>query len=1515
MEYGYVLKLSSKHLYKEIQLLPAETHLKIGMDVDCDVRLYKEDFFEKFDLTFTKTGSGWNVCCSDNVYIYAGDVRKLVTKELRHGDVFYVKYQNADMEVFRAEFLFDFDNENKRYDYAIDISRAEMITIGGGRDCNICLNSGYTHRDKIVITRVGQVMQLRVKSTEYGVYKNGNRVSGDAQIQPRDFLSMGEFSFYYDGAWLLTSLSEKIQIHNLAAQKISESESVLEYPKFNRSTRIKHVVPKEDIPILDPPEQPQQQKRNLLLTLLPSLLMIVMIVLLRGVMGQGGMTYVLMSAGMMCVGIITSLITYAENQKDYKQKSANRVSKYNDYIHKKEDEITQARQEERQLLNAIYCDMPENVDTVARFKGNLFDRGEKDADFLQVRLGTGSVKARRKIGYKSQEKFVVDDELADIPEQICTQYKMLEDAPVVSDFRKAGAVAVIGDSGVCLDMLQNMTIDVAVRHYYKDVKMFFLIDEDGAEKFTWLRFLPHVENDEIPIRNIAFDTNSRATLFEYLYRELSLREGARPPFVHLVIFAFSAAEIASHPLTKFFSKAASLGVTFVFFARNQELIPSCCSEVITLDSTRIGTRVCAENADEKESFSFLPIMRETAERVAMKLAPVYCEEISLENSLTKNISLFELLHIYAAEDLNLQKRWSASAVDKTMAAPLGVKSKNEIVCLDLHEKAHGPHGLVAGTTGSGKSEILQSYILSMATLFHPYEVSFLIIDFKGGGMANQFRKLPHLAGAITNIDGKEIDRSLKSIKAELLKRQAYFAEAGVNHIDKYIRLYKEGKVEQPLPHLIVIVDEFAELKAEQPEFMKELISASRIGRSLGVHLILATQKPSGQVNEQIWSNSRFKLCLKVQSKEDSNEVLKSPLAAEIKEPGRAYLQVGNNEIFDLFQSGYSGAAEKTGEDGKAKAYTIHSLDLSGRRSVVFQQKKSAARSGVRTQLESIVDYVYDFCKDHQIVQLPPICLPRLPHLLRFAASGNGNIAEGVVAELGVYDDPDHQLQAPVAWNLSDGNLFVVGAAQYGKTNVLQTIIRSVSERYTSAQVNIYILDFGSMILKNLEQLHHVGGVVTASDEERLVNLFKLLNMELAERKTRLAETGVSSFKSYLEAGFSDMPQILLMIDNMTALQQLYPDLSDDLLNLCREGITEGITVIVANSQTSGVGYKYLASFSYRMALFCNDSGEYNSLFDRSRIEPDNAPGSAIIEIGHELKLAQVYLAVEGEREIDRVRAMRAYAEQINPNNPVIARPIPMVPEIITLDSLVASGSGVDQTAYCVPYGMNYANMEIEYLNLSQIGIVGITGRENSGKTNFVFHILDVIQRNIFRSFSTVQIVDDANKRLEAAQEFGCVQTYTNSLTDAKALITSMYEALNERKAKIINGEMNPTELEEEPLLMLILSGQDIIDELVRDGKTQDMLVSIAKELKKYKAVVIASGFENAKLPALAPAFMKLVRDSKNLVVFDDMANINIIDVPIRFQREYAKEIQLGDSYAFFGGKVKKVRTVLYKGGR
>ena len=223
------------------------------------------------------------------------------------------------------------------------------------------------------------------------------------------------------------------------------------------------------------------------------------------------------------------------------------------------------------------------------------------------------------------------------------------------------------------------------------------------------------------------------------------------------------------------------------------------------------------------------------------------------------------------------------------------------------KKHHGPHGLVAGTTGSGKSETLQTYMLSLAVNYSPDDIGFFIIDYKGGGMANLFKGLPHMIGQISNLSGNQVKRAMISIKSENRRRQRVFTEHGVNNINAYTKLYKNGEAAQPVPHLFIIVDEFAELKKEEPDFMQELISVAQVGRSLGVHMILATQKPNGTVDDNIWSNSKFRLCLRVQDKQDSNDMLHKPDAAYITQAGRCYLQVGNDEVYELFQSGFSGA--------------------------------------------------------------------------------------------------------------------------------------------------------------------------------------------------------------------------------------------------------------------------------------------------------------------------------------------------------------------------------------------------------------------------------------------------------------------------------------------------------------------------------------------------------------------------------------------------------------------------------
>lgn len=1507
MNLRYKIILSNNNFYKEIELTEDLQQIKVGTGVDCDVRLRKELFFGQVELVFARNNEAWSVMCSDNLYLTAGDIRKFATKKLNHGDVLEVKYQESDNFVFSLDFIIDFD-QRKKYERAFDISGKASVSIGNNKECDIYISSEYISGDSIVITRNKGLFILSVNQTSYGVYINGSRAKTGDALRNGDFLSISDFFFYLKNDRLWAEIRADVAVKGLAYMDYPECNH---YPKFTRNARVKIVPSNDTIEILDPPELPEKPKGSIFMRLLPSLGMMVSAAVMAML---GSITMIIFSGISGVMSIVTAVITLKAGNKEYNQSVASREKKYTSYIERKRQEIESCRKDEQLVLDEIYISQELEQQKLRSFSPDLFDRTNQDEDFLCVRLGSGEVAAKRLIKYKKHERMEISDSLQVLPEQISSEYKYIDNAPIVCDFKKADVVGVIGNEKNRYSIFKNILLDICARHYHTDVQIFLVVESKHAEQFKWMRFLPYLENSATGTRNIVCDDESKNLVFEYLYKELSWREQYKTYKTNFVVFFYDEYGFKSHPISKFVNNSKELGVTFVFFADQKSDIPLGCDYIINAVDNITGTLVETANRDHTSKFTYTNVSDKDFASVVKMLAPIYTEEISLEGTLTKNISLFELLNIIAVDDIDLENRWNTSRVFKSMSAPLGV-SKTGIVNLDLHDKAHGPHGLVAGTTGSGKSEILQTYILSMATLYHPYEVGFVIIDFKGGGMVNQFKNLPHLLGAITNIDGKQINRSLMSIKAELEKRQRLFAEVEVNHIDKYIQKFKDGEATVPLPHLILIVDEFAELKAEQPEFMKELISAARIGRSLGVHLILATQKPSGQVNEQIWSNSRFKLCLKVQSQEDSNEVLKSPLAAEIKEAGRAYLQVGNNEIFELFQSAYSGSPERMEDAGsRINEFALYDISLSGKKKPIYVQKRKKEAGNSRTQLEAIVDYVHDYCEKKAISKLSDICLPPLPGVLKYVDLPKSSKEPGVCVRLGMYDDPSNQYQGEISINLSEDNLIIVGSAQYGKTNTLQTIIRDLVENYSSNQVNVYILDFGSMILKNLEKLKHIGGVIISSEEERVINLFKMLTCELAHRKERLATEGVSSFVSYLDAGFTDLPQIVLMIDNLTALQQLYPSESELLLNLCREGNTVGISIIVANSQTNGIGFKYLSNFAQRIAFFCNDSGEYTSLFDRMRIAPDNLPGRVLVDINHQIMEGQIFLAFEGEREIDRVTTMRSYAVDINEHNSGSpAKPIPVVPEIVTIASLKAQHPELCQAAYQIPFGMNYADMRIEYLNLLQNGVVGILGREEGGKTNFVLNVLSVIQSNIFSNLTKAYIFDDSRHKLESVNEYGCVETYTTDISVAKSMIEEIHSTLSERKLNISTSGANITQtLSSEPLLLLVISGQENINELLQSSKTHDHIMSMVKELRRYKVFVILSGIENASIPYSAPAVLKYIKESKDIIALDDIGNIRFLEIPLKYQKEYAKEIGVGDGYSFIGGKVNKIKTILNK---
>lgn len=1498
MEKRYRIIISGKQLYKEIEISPEHKSLRFGTGLNCDVRVRRGLFFEPVELLFARDENGeWSVLCSDNLYIYVDEVRKLMSIPIHHGMEVEFRYQKTEGTVLNIQFVMDFDYEQKEYNRRYDIASLPTISIGTNPSNQLVLSGPYMNNDNIVLHKKNNEYELKIISIKYGVSHNGNLVADQALIRNGDFFAVANYGFFYKNGCLYTQQNLPIGENGLTH---TDSTRRGNYPKFNRNTRVLTKINDEKIEILDPPPIPKKPKNDLIGRLLPSLSM----VLISVVMASGGGAFVLFSLVSSVVGIVTGVRGVRNAKKDYKKEKKDRVKKYTNYIDRKKNEIAQARQEEKDILCDKYISERQEIGRLKNFSHDLFDRCREDEDFLEVRLGIGKREAERKIEYKKQERLEVEDELQNVPKELHDQYKYISETPIVCSLNKVNAVGIIGKKTERFEIMKGMILDICARQYHADVKMFFVAEKQEADKITWLRMLPHVQNDILGIHNVVCDDSSRTVIFEYLYKELSLREESKKNFPHIVVFLYDEYGFKSHPLSRFVENAKEIGVTFVFFGDTRADISLGCEYLIQSSEAGKGTLIDTKDSKKEKKFTYNLISDSDMHAMVQLLAPVYTEEISLEGSLTKNISLFELLHILAVEDVNLAQRWNAAKVYQSMAAPIGV-AKSGMILLDLHDKAHGPHGLVAGTTGSGKSELLQTYILSMAALYHPYEVGFVIIDFKGGGMANQFKDLPHMMGRITNIDGKEINRSLRSIKAELNKRQRLFAEAGVNHIDNYIIKVRKGEVKIPLPHLILIVDEFAELKAEQPDFMKELISAARIGRSLGVHLILATQKPSGQVDEQIWSNSRFKLCLKVQSPQDSNEVLKSPLAAEIKEPGRAYLQVGNNEMFELFQSAYSGAPERT-EDSNLKEFTIYEITSSGKRLPVYVQKKKKEQN-VKTQLDAMVQYMASFCQKNQLKKLPEICLPSLEECIEFPIQkASSDRSSHIVAEIGIYDDPDNQLQDVYSVDLTNQNMMIIGSAQSGKTNLLQTLIRSVTTKYTPQDVNIYIIDFASMYLKNFETLNHVGGVVTASEDEKLKNLFKLLYKEIAFRKEKILSLGVSSFSAYKEAGFNDLPQIIVMVDNLTTLKELYFQDNDELLNICRDGLAVGVSVVIANAQMSGIGYRYLSNFACRVALFNNDSSEYSSLFDYCHERINDIHGRCLVEVDKVHLECQTFLSFTGEKEYERVSQMKEYIEAVNQlANGKRAKAIPVIPNVLTMQQVSADYAN-EMRNYDVVAGLDFASVMPFNLELNGIGAIALSGRKGMGIHNFMRYLVRILEQR-YSDKTEVYIIDGFARKLADVEKCKNVKEYEVLPAKSVDILCGIEKILQERYEKIAIGESNL--LDEAKMIMVIINNAAALEEITNNLEAQTAYNNIVGKYKNMNACIVVGDYPNENISYSAPDIIKKIRDARNFIFFDDLTNMKIIDLPLAAMREHKKPIEAGEAFYIHENEVRKLKTV------
>lgn len=1497
-------------LYKEISIGDAK-NISIGTDKRCQIWITSEQFHKPFILKLE---------IEDKIKIYPGSVLEIkkpgVAEEgfaIELAEKVDLFYKDSEGPLFTLEVIYDFEDISTDYHFSIDVRNQKKIVIGTNTSADIRVMDDKIDDSMITLEKDNDCFRLFVNLNKGVVSHNGAYlVEEQCTIKNKDFFAVGSVQFWLSDGVLYTTADERV-VSKLTTDVVREQNNQLNYPEFIKNVRLQFKQSHDEIEVLQPSSKPQMPEGNLLEKILPTVVMMLMMAVMRFMM-RSNVIYAIYFVAMMVMTTAMTTYSFVREKKRTQEKQLKRDEIYSEYIAKKDVEIQKYRQDERLIAQKMNVLPQETVVQIENFDARLFEKDKTHDDFLNVPIGTGTVDSVNPVSYKKQEYVETEDPLMDVPSEMFKKYEKLENMPIGLQLKELNAVGFLGTRTKLYQMAKNLIITIAGQHFYQDVKFFIMMDEEDVPFFDWIRWLQNFNNDGN--RNILFDEGSKKSVLEAIYNELSSRENLKEAEMkdkpHYIVFAYRSEHMNGHPITKYVRRAKELGFTFLFFEEYKELIHEACDELVCLDrETYDGFIQDTENAVETQKFTYPHLNGDTVAAAALKLACVHVNEVSLESTLTKNITLYQLLKIMTAYDLNVGQRWKQSNIYESMAAPLGVDSSGSLVYLDLHEKAHGPHGLVAGTTGSGKSELLQSYVLSMCTMFHPYEVGFVIIDFKGGGMANQFKDLPHLNGAITNIDGKQIDRSLMSIKAELMKRQRLFAEHNVNKIDDYIDLFKKGEAKIPLPHLILIVDEFAELKSEQPEFMKELISAARIGRSLGMHLILATQKPAGVVNDQIWSNSRFKLCLKVQDKSDSKEVLKSPLAAEIREPGRCYLQVGNNEIFMLFQSAYSGASVNVEQMEQQKKFEINAVDFAGRKQTIYAQKPKKAKGNGETQLDAIVTYIADYCKENDIKRLPDICLPPLAEVIPFpetlAADSNET---DIILPVGIFDNPSEQFQGELTINLTKDNTYVVGSSLSGKTNFLQVVIKGLCEKYSAADVCIYIVDFASMMLKNFEKLNQVGGVVTLSEDTKFRQLLEMLLGVIEERKQILSEKGLSSFSAYREAGLTDLKQIVLMIENYSMLHAVYGEYEGAIGNICRDGIAVGVSVIITNPMSTGLGMRMMTYFGEKISLYQNDSSQYNLLLDHCKLHPDNNPGRGVVSRDNSIREFQTYIAFSAEKEVEKVGMIREFVKETNAKNKgIIAAAIPTIPESVN-EEYFMNKYGYDESVYTnhtIPFGIRYEDIQPELVSLEKENFISITGQDELGRAEFIKYLLKHLNMHSGTQPVELYIVDDISRELEYAREWSITKAYTTSQTEVEAMIKTVFE---EAKSRYSIMTSSASALDEKPLILMIFNSsltEDIIGVSQASVQMHELLVS---KLKGTKVCIMHSNTNNTAINFKSSAVAKLISETSTMVAFEEPKGIKVVSVPSAVTRNATKKMEYGDAYYIKNAAFTKMRMTL-----
>jgi S-DNA-T family DNA segregation ATPase FtsK/SpoIIIE len=1351
--------------FQEIYL-PAVNNKTVPMDIRPSISGWHEDITLPLEV--------W-----DHVWSFSSSKQFAVTQNERPVEKvtlapgLLLNMQMSGSDVMFSLTVDEADAGNTQFDkFILDFAVCPWVKIGSDQGSVVRYGNRYCSPKHAEIVSEGGAAVVRDLGSVNGTFVGGRRLEGDRRLNYGDVVYIIGLKIVYLGNVLAINnpkdsrSADETKLRPVRIEASSEGEDASGYEAeetyFLRTPRTLEKLDDETFVIEKCPPKNEQKRQPLLFTIGPAFTM--MIPMVAGAMMMGGegslASGLVMSVGAGGLGAMWALLNIRHQKKEDEETEAGRVRSYTEYIAKIAERIQKKMEHNRGVLARM---LPSSNDVMAfaeQSSPRLWEKSASHEDFLGIRLGMSDIPSPNRIEVPKEQIMAVHDPLNDKVDEIKAAMGSLRNVPMdlsLFDNRMVGIVS--HDRASALNLSRLLAVQLTGLHPYTDARLCFVYPMREADDWDFVRFLPHVWAPDGALRLLANDKNTVGDVMYFLSgvirdrlergKEAGEDENAKV-LPHYVIVIADWALVENEPIAKYLmNPAAELGMTVVFLVDSTDKLPSGCTAIIRDDAELRGFYSTSGAFAKRENVAFDTAELAQTDAYARKLSSYRVREMNVSSAIPDTITFLDMYQTSRVEDLDMLHKWLENRTYESMKSMVGYKSGNQPLYLDIHEKYHGPHGLVAGTTGSGKSETLQSYILSLAVSYHPHEVAFILIDYKGGGMAQSFLGLPHLSGVITNLGGNATNRALLSINAEIKSRQRIFNEYKVKHIDAYIELYRSGAASEPMPHLLIIADEFAELKKEQPEFVRALVSAARVGRSLGVNLILATQKPSGVVDDEIWSNTRFRLCLRVADKQDSSEMLKRPDAAFITGTGRGFFQVGNDEIFEEFQSGWSGAEYEPEipftDDKNAK---VEYLNLIGKHGVPKQKKaKKSDNIAKITQLDAVVRYAAQIAEENTIPAIKQIWMPPLPRAVYLDELADVAKPEGfsLLLPVGLADNPESQSQYPVAADfLADGHLLICGAGGSGRTTLMQTLIYGAVTRYGPAAVNIYIADFSSRTMAVFGNLPHVGGVLFEGDDDKIAEVFELLQKTLARRKSEFSQQGIGSFREYVTQK-SDCPAILFFIDNYVAFIESYEQHEDTLAQLSREAASYGIYLVLSMNNSGEIRSRIRQNFTSGIALQMPDKYEYEAVIgDRAEIVPEGrTPGRGLIKAPLPVEF-QTALCVREEAGLSLAQTLRRVFAAMEPSKGEGVKKLGDTLESLSFAAMMSRSDVKQLPERAIALGLTAEDGKLVTVALDDEFCYTVGGAAGAGKTN----LLTVIAKQAKAKGAKLYLFDSEGGELE-----------------------------------------------------------------------------------------------------------------------------------------------------------------------